>query len=231
MGTGERRCWAGDWQGPGAGERRCWAGDWHWGAGERRCSAGDWHCGAGGRPGAGEGHCGAGERRCWAGEWHWDSGEWRWPAKHNGRGGDTKNAPVSSAAPACTPDGWGAPGEQRREGCAWDGCPQRAAQERCRAQGMRAGSVLSIFRSAPAPLTAVEALLLQQRAEDLALQGAEVPQAAQLLRQLRVGQRQVHPAAGTARSPRAEHPGPRASSTLPAPGTVGAPKMPPNRAP
>lgn len=87
------------------------------------------------------------------------------------------------------------------------------------------------FSQPPAPLTAVEALLLQQRAEDLALQGAEVPQAAQLLRQLRVGQRQVHPAAGTARSPRAEHPGPQASSTLPAPGTVGAPKMTPNRAP
>lgn len=132
MGTGERRCWAGDWQGPGAGERCCWAGDWHWGAGERRCSAGDWHCGAGGRPGAGEGHCGAGERRCWAGEWHWDSGEWRWPAKHNGRGETQKMPPSARRHPrAPRMDGGGLESSSGRDAPGMDapkGLPRSAAE-------------------------------------------------------------------------------------------------------
>lgn len=89
-------------------------------------------------------------------------------------------------------------------------------------QPHREGSQRPLFLTAPsaqaAPLlTTVEALLLQQRTQDLALQGAEVAQAAQLLRQLRVGQRQVHPVSRTELSHRTMH-GPAGTTT----------KLPPN---
>lgn len=83
-------------------------------------------------------------------------------------------------------DGWDAPGDGHR----WSSAPAGPWGRPARSPR---------FSPPRRPLTAVEALVLQQRAEDLALQGAEAAQPAQLLRQLRVGQRQVHPAAGTQR--------------------------------
>lgn len=97
-------------------------------------------------------------------------------------------------------------------------------QELCTNPRMRAASALCFLqpplpRAAPlAFLTTIEALLLQQCTEDLALQGAEVPQAAQLLRQLRVGQRQVHPVSKTEC-----HTGQRVALLAP-----GVPKLPQN---
>jgi len=131
-----------------------------------------------------------------------------------GGGGSTENTPphtphhqLGSTDPSsavCIPDGQR---DAPREGCSLGGMLPAGAQHRPEDDGSQCGPPVFCL-PAPSgrgvqppgpPLTAVEALLLQQGTEDLALQGAEVPQAAQLLCQLRVGQRQVHPAAGTKR--------------------------------